>query len=57
MKRIALILITISSVFHLNSQTFKEKEIKSNVNSATVFLNSAQISRDKKIPLEKGIQI
>jgi hypothetical protein len=34
----------------------QEKVVKSNVNSATVFLNSAQVSRTQKVQLSKGIQ-
>jgi hypothetical protein len=34
----------------------QEKIVKSNVNSATVFLNSAQVTRTKNVALSKGIQ-
>lgn len=44
-----LLLATISVVA-------QEKEISSEVKSATVFLNSAQVTRSKKIPLTNGIQ-
>ena len=33
-----------------------EIEVKSKVTSATVFLNSAQVTRSKKVELNKGVQ-
>lgn len=56
MKKTAFIILTIFLTFSLNSQVIESKEIKSQVNSATIFLNSAQVSRDTKVQLEKGIQ-
>lgn len=56
MKKIAFIILTTFLTFSLNSQIIESKEIKSQVNSATIFLNSAQVSRDKKVQLDKGIQ-
>ncbi len=46
-----LLFLTVSISFS------QEVTIESKVNSATVFLNSAQITRDKKVSLDKGIQI
>ena len=56
-KKIALTLLVTLSVLQINSQNLKEQEITSTVNSATVFLNSAQVFREKSILLEKGIQL
>tara|TARA_R110000787_G_scaffold276239_6_gene385115 strand:+ start:1431 stop:3284 length:1854 start_codon:yes stop_codon:yes gene_type:complete len=54
----AIILFVISFLsFSVNSQDIKEKSITSKVNSATIFLNSAQVNREKKVQLEKGIQL
>ncbi|KGL61863.1 DUF4139 domain-containing protein [Polaribacter sp. Hel1_85] len=54
MKKIAFIIFVILLTFTIQSQ---EKELKSIVNSATVFLNSAQVTRNKNVQLEKGTQV
>ena len=55
-KTIILLVITFLS-FSVNSQDISEQSIKSEVSSATIFLNSAQITREKKVELKKGIQL
>ena len=57
MKKIVFFALVTITILQVNSQDFIEKEIKSKVNSATVFLNSAQVSRKKNIEIQKGIQI
>ncbi|MEQ6125244.1 mucoidy inhibitor MuiA family protein [Pseudotenacibaculum sp. MALMAid0570] len=46
-----LLFLTVNPVFS------QDKEIKSKVNSATVFLNSAQVTRTKNVQLKNGIQV
>jgi hypothetical protein len=43
-------------VFAVSLSSAQEKIVKSTVNSATVFLNSAQVTRTKNVQLSKGIQ-
>lgn len=53
MKKIFFLLLLFACTFFSFAQ---EKTIKSEVKSATVFLNSAQVTRTKNIQLSKGIQ-
>ncbi|MFY0603796.1 MAG: DUF4139 domain-containing protein [Flavobacteriaceae bacterium] len=48
-----LLLFLFANLFQVNSQ---EKTIISKVNSATVFLNSAEVTRTKSVMLTKGVQ-
>jgi hypothetical protein len=57
MKKIIILFVISFLSFSVNSQDIKEKSIASKVNSATVFLNSAQVTREKRVQLEKGIQL
>jgi len=52
MKKIFLLLCILSVALSFA----QEKVVKSNVSSATVFLNSAQVTRTKNVQLSKGIQ-
>ena len=56
MKKIIL-LLTLISFFKINAQEIKEQNIISSVSKATVFLKSAQVTRNKKVFLNKGIQL
>lgn len=57
MKKIIILLVITFLSFSVNSQDISEQSIKSEVSSATIFLNSAQITREKKVELKKGIQL
>ena len=52
MKKITFLI----SVFLWSALFSQEKKISSEVSSATVFLNSAQVTRSKKVELNKGVQ-
>ena len=52
MKKITFLI----SVFLWSTLFSQEKKISSEVSSATVFLNSAQVTRSKKVELNKGVQ-
>lgn len=56
MKALIVLLLSLISC-NLFSQEVIEKEVKSEVNEVTVFLNNAQIVRKKAIELTKGISI
>jgi hypothetical protein len=56
MKKIIL-LLALSLFVKINAQDVKKINISSRVNKATVFLNSAQVTRTKNVSLTKGIQI
>ena len=56
MKKIIL-LLTLVSFFKINAQEIKEQNIISSVSKATVFLNSAQVTRKKKVTITKGVHI
>lgn len=51
-----LVLLMIAST-SVKSQNYNQKEISSKVNAVTVFLKSAQITREKSIQLPKGITV
>ncbi len=53
MKKISLILLFISTLM-LQAQEIVEKEIKTQINEVTVFIDGAQINREKDIELIKG---
>ena len=57
MKKIIILLVITFLSFSVNSQDNSEQSIKTEVSSATIFLNSAQITREKKVELKKGIQL
>lgn len=54
MKNLYLFLLLFSFSIYTKSQEINEKEIKTEVKSATVFFNGAQINREKTIELAKG---
>ncbi|MFD2566477.1 mucoidy inhibitor MuiA family protein [Pseudotenacibaculum haliotis] len=53
MKKIIIFLLFLTVNFCFS----QEREIKSEVNSATVFLNSAQVTRTKNIKVDRGLQV
>lgn len=53
MKRIIAFMICLN-IFNVYSQEFVEKEIKTEVNEVTVFIEGAQVVRKKTISLAKG---
>lgn len=59
MKKIAYLFFTIAVFVNITTQAQNIKEIKvtSRVSKATVFLNSAQVTRTKNVTLTKGTQI
>lgn len=57
MKKILFSLAFILSFSSINAQNISEKKITSTVSKATVFLNSAQVTRTKDITISKGVQV
>lgn len=53
MKKISILLLFLSSLT-IQAQEIPEKEIKSEIDEVTVFINGAQINRAKDIELNKG---
>jgi hypothetical protein len=56
MKTISILILSIL-FSHLVAQEIPEKEIKSEVNEVTVFLDGAQVTRNKSIELNQGTSI
>lgn len=54
MRQLLIILLLFAFPVLLKSQDVKEIELKSEISSATVYLNSAEITREKNISLSKG---
>lgn len=54
MKKLSIILIVFSSFF-LQAQEIGEKEVTTQIKEVTVFIDGAQINREKKVDLQKGI--
>ena len=54
MKAIVILLLCIPIVNNLFSQEIMEKEVKSEVNEVTVFLEGAQVISRKAVDLTKG---
>jgi len=57
MKKLLFSLVFILSLSSINAQNISEKKITSTVSKATVFLNSAQVTRTKDITISKGVQV
>ena len=53
MKKISILLLFLSSLA-IQAQEIPEKEIKSQIDEVTVFIDGAQINREKDIELNKG---
>lgn len=53
MKKISILLLFLSSLT-IQAQEIPEKEIKSQIDEVTVFINGAQINRAKNIEIQKG---
>lgn len=56
MKRNILLLLVCLKFSCFNAQEIKEQKVKSEVKEVTVFLNSAQVFRQKSVYLQKGLQ-
>ena len=56
MKKYIFLFILCTNLTSLIAQEIKEQKVKTQVKAATVFLNSAQVFREKTINLQKGIQ-
>ena len=56
MKQLSILLLVISTLI-LQAQEILEKEIKTQIDEVTVFINGAQINRQKDIELNKGISL
>ncbi len=57
MQKVLFLLLFILSFTICNAQDIIEKKVTSTVSKATVFLNSAQVTRTKNIAITKGVQI
>lgn len=56
MKQLSILLLVFSTLF-LQAQEIVEKQIKTQIDEVTVFIDGAQINRQKDIELSKGITL